>query len=56
MTRYAWSVPVMFVAGLAIGRFAFEASWVVAVIDGVVLSALFNGAFWFAGGRRRNEQ
>jgi hypothetical protein len=54
--RYWWSVPVMLIAGLLCGRFLLGAGWGVALLDGVLWSLLFNGAFWFSGHRSRKRR
>ncbi len=56
MPTYAWSIPVMFIGGLLGGRFALHVSWVIAIIDGIILTALFNAAYWFSDSRSRNRR
>jgi hypothetical protein len=56
MPRYALSIPVTFVAGLLMGRYALGRGWVVAAIIGVGFSLLFNGAFWWSGSSTRKGE
>ncbi len=55
MPRYLWSIPLMFVVGVVIGKVAIGQSWPISIGAGFVLTILFNGVFWLTENRTKKE-